>query len=666
MILKLRGKLFGGFGVAISALLVTSYLGYDGLETARSYFTEYRGAARQTQAVALAEAELTDARLAVERYASLPTKENLTSAEAALSDLGAGKDRMLKSFEQSPLLSELTVGARSLDTYISDFDEYRSATERAITTSMEMKSAGSGFVKLITQLIPIAVASGDAEIINLLVLVQQDFLVAGIMGERYTYTRQEDALQQVKVRYASAAENLKKLEKMSQSAEMLALTKQLQPALAATTGKFDELAAVLQNRQQQHTDIVERAGPAVSAAYQSVMDKVIAQQNEIGPKAQAGIDSTLSTTLTLAVIFTLLSSAVALFLGFSISRAIAAISACMRSVAAGDLTMKVFGSGRTDEIGEMASAVEVFQANGIEKERLERAQAATKEQQEAERRRMMSELADSFEQAVGGIISTVSDAAQEMQAAASTLSAAAEQTARQSSSVSSASEESSTNVQTVASATEQLAASVHEIGRRAEESSSMSHRAVGDTQTASERIAFLSSASQKIGDVLGMISEIAGQTNLLALNATIEAARAGEAGRGFAVVASEVKALAEQTSRATQEISGQIAEIQSATSASVDAIQNVGDTIAKLNGIASTIAAAVEEQNAATAEIARNVQQASAGTAEVSANITGVSRAAEETGAAASQVLGSASGLAKDAEMLKMEVARFIAQVRAA
>ncbi|MEH0074806.1 methyl-accepting chemotaxis protein, partial [Pannonibacter sp. Pt2] len=170
----------------------------------------------------------------------------------------------------------------------------------------------------------------------------------------------------------------------------------------------------------------------------------------------------------------------------------------------------------------------------------------------------------------------------------------------------------------------------------------------------------------KIGDVLGMISDIAGQTNLLALNATIEAARAGEAGKGFAVVATEVKALAEQTSRATQEISGQIAEIQAATNASVDAIGNVGETIATLNSIAATIAAAVEEQNAATSEIARNVQQASAGTVEVSSNITGVSRAAEETGAAASQVLGSASGLARDAETLKTEVARFIAQVRAA
>ena len=278
----------------------------------------------------------------------------------------------------------------------------------------------------------------------------------------------------------------------------------------------------------------------------------------------------------------------------------------------------------------------------------------------------MNDLADSFEQAVGGIVETVSTASREMQAAANTLSASAEQTSHQSTAVSAASEEAAVNVQTVAAATEQLAASVREIGRQAEESSTMSHRAVGDTQTASERIAFLSSASQKIGDVLSMISDIAGQTNLLALNATIEAARAGEAGKGFAVVATEVKALAEQTSRATQEISGQIAEIQAATNASVDAIQNVGDTIARLNGIAATIAAAVEEQNAAALEIARNVQQASAGTVEVSSNITGVSRAAEETGAAASEVLGSAGGLARDAETLKVEVARFIAQVRAA
>ncbi|MEH0071459.1 methyl-accepting chemotaxis protein [Pannonibacter sp. Pt2-lr] len=529
-----------------------------------------------------------------------------------------------------------------------------------------IQTANTEFNTLLSQIIADSITGQNAQVATAAVRAQEQFLLSRLYIARYGLTAGGSDLEQVKTRYAAAEEQLKAAADAPQSPELAQQTAGLLPAFGKVKAQGALFEASVKAADSKRMEILTQVGPATSAVYQAIEDKVLASQNEIGPKAQAGIDNTLSTTLTLAAIFTLVMSAIAVFLGTSIARAIKAITDCMRAVAAGDLTMKVFGSGRSDEIGEMAAAVEVFQANGIEKERLEREQAAVKDQQEAERRRIMNELADSFERAVGGIVDTVSAAAQEMQAAANTLSASAEETAQQSTAVSAASEEAAANVQTVASATEQLAASVNEIGRRAEESSSMSQRAVGDTQTASERIAFLSSASQKIGDVLGMISDIAGQTNLLALNATIEAARAGEAGKGFAVVATEVKALAEQTSRATQEISGQIAEIQAATNASVDAIGNVGETIATLNSIAATIAAAVEEQNAATSEIARNVQQASAGTVEVSSNITGVSRAAEETGAAASQVLGSASGLARDAETLKTEVARFIAQVRAA
>ncbi|TPQ47508.1 methyl-accepting chemotaxis protein, partial [Prosthecomicrobium hirschii] len=205
-----------------------------------------------------------------------------------------------------------------------------------------------------------------------------------------------------------------------------------------------------------------------------------------------------------------------------------------------------------------------------------------------------------------------------------------------------------------------------EIARQVEQSSDMSRRAVGDTESANEKVRRLAAAAQKIGDIVGMITNIAGQTNLLALNATIEAARAGEAGRGFAVVASEVKALAEQTAKATAEISTQIADIQTATGASVEAIRGVGETISTLNRIAGAIAASVEEQSAATAEIARNVQQASHGTATVSGNIAGVGKAARETGTAAAQVLDASSELARQAERLRGEVDGFTSRIRAA
>jgi methyl-accepting chemotaxis protein len=232
--------------------------------------------------------------------------------------------------------------------------------------------------------------------------------------------------------------------------------------------------------------------------------------------------------------------------------------------------------------------------------------------------------------------------------------------------VAAASEEASTNVQSVASATEELSSSISEIGRQVQESARMATDAVGQARSTNDRVSELSKAASRIGDVVELINTIAGQTNLLALNATIEAARAGEAGRGFAVVASEVKALAEQTAKATGEIGQQISGIQSATQVSVNAIRDISGTIEKLSEISSTIAAAVEEQGAATQEISRNVQQAALGTTQVSAHITDVRQGASETGSASAEVLSAAQSLSGDSNRLKLEVGKFLDSVRAA
>ncbi|MBC7580322.1 MAG: methyl-accepting chemotaxis protein, partial [Tardiphaga sp.] len=249
---------------------------------------------------------------------------------------------------------------------------------------------------------------------------------------------------------------------------------------------------------------------------------------------------------------------------------------------------------------------------------------------------------------------------------AGTLTATAERSEQLTTLVAAASEEASTNVQSVASATEEMASSVNEISRQVQDSARIASEAVVQAQTTNDRVAELAKAAARIGDVVELINTIAGQTNLLALNATIEAARAGEAGRGFAVVASEVKALAEQTARATGEISQQINGIQAATRESVNAIREIGDTIGRMSEIASTIASAVEEQGAATQEISRNVQQAAQGTQQVSANITDVQRGASETGSASSKVLTAAKSLSGESARLKLEVSKFLSSVRAA
>ncbi|MGL4290293.1 MAG: methyl-accepting chemotaxis protein [Phreatobacter sp.] len=351
---------------------------------------------------------------------------------------------------------------------------------------------------------------------------------------------------------------------------------------------------------------------------------------------------------------------------FGIARPIRSIVAILQRLAGGDYATAVTGTERRDEVGEVAKAALVFKDNGLDKIRLEQEQERAKAQSEADKRVAMAELADGFERAVGGIVNAVSSAATELQAAAQTMTASAEETSAQSLAVASASEEASTNVQTVATAAEELSISVQEISRQVSESASIATQAAGDADGTAEKMRRLSVAAQKIGDIVGLISNIAGQTNLLALNATIEAARAGEAGKGFAVVASEVKALADQTAKATAEISAQVADIQASTTESEAAIQGITGVIRRINDTASSIAAAVEEQGAATQEIARNVAQASAGTSEVSSNIAGVTQAAAESSAASSQVLSSASDLSRQSEMLRGELHKFLENVRAA
>jgi methyl-accepting chemotaxis protein len=342
------------------------------------------------------------------------------------------------------------------------------------------------------------------------------------------------------------------------------------------------------------------------------------------------------------------------------------LNGTMRVIADGKLETDVVYTTRNDEIGDMAKALLVFKENGLRIRRMEEEQKASEQADARRRKQEMSKLADEFEHAVGEIVDAVASASTELEASANTLTHSATRAQEVTTTVAAASEQASANVQSVASATEELSTSVNEIGRQVQESARMAGEAVGQARNTMNQVGELSRASTRIGDVVELINTIAGQTNLLALNATIEAARAGDAGRGFAVVASEVKALAEQTARATGEIGQQITSIQAATQESVIAIKNISGTIERLSEISSTIAAAVEEQGAATQEIARNVQQASQGTQQVSSNIVDVQRGATETGGASSQVLSSAQSLSADSNRLKAQVQSFLSTVRAA
>ena len=365
------------------------------------------------------------------------------------------------------------------------------------------------------------------------------------------------------------------------------------------------------------------------------------------------------------VLVLVVSSLTALGLIRHISRPLAAMTGAMLRLAGKDMAATIPCIGRHDEIGSIASAVQVFKENMI-------AAAQSVREQEAEQRGKvqradrLNALVSGFEIKITEMVGMLAAASTEMEATARAMTTTADQTNQQASVVASAAEVAGTGVQTVAVAAEQLSSSITEISRQVMQSARVSEKAVADVRRTDVVVRALAEGAKKIGDIVGLITNIASQTNLLALNATIEAARAGDAGKGFAVVASEVKSLAQQTAKATDEIGTQISQVQAATTEAVEAIRGISSVIEEIGAIATMIAAAVEEQGAATAEIARNVQQTAASTQTVTSNIAGVSQAANETGAAASQVLEAASGLSRQANGLSNEVSEFVTSVRAA
>ena len=405
----------------------------------------------------------------------------------------------------------------------------------------------------------------------------------------------------------------------------------------------------------------------------AAIDEVIAlsalASEEAARLAESAQRSSLRTLMLNAFLmaFSLALASVTLWMVISrVVRSLGQITAAMGKIAGGETSVVVPCTTRRDEMGSMARALLVFKENAVKVLGMQAEREALEKTAREERAAAMAQLADAFEGAVGEIVETVSSASTQLEASAGTLSTTAERAQELTTMVAAASEEASTNVQSVASASEEMASSVNEIGRQVQELARIAGEAVAQARKTHHRVNELSEASRRIGDVVELINTVASQTNLLALNATIEAARAGEAGRGFAVVATEVKALAEQTAKATEEIRRQISDIQNATQDSVSAIEEIGVTIGRISEISSTIASAVEEQGAATQEVARNVQQAAQGTQQVASNITDVQRGADATGAASSQVLTFAQSLSQESSRLKSEVGRFLEMVRAA
>ncbi|RKQ70277.1 methyl-accepting chemotaxis protein [Oceanibaculum indicum] len=533
-----------------------------------------------------------------------------------------------------------------------------------LVLSSEVTIADNSFI--ITRLM-----EKDVSMLRALLSIQGEAnLLAGVLAAASNESRTAE-IDALSGRFAGASSRvnayLEELQNGGQDVAMLASTVNMLIEYGTADGNLFDL-------RRQELALGEKASEALAAgkvqatALQFAVDALVDEASGKIEDAKAATNDVImaSTTAMLVIVGASIIGAVLLgwlYVGRAVVGRLMRLTTAMESISQGDLTAEIPNSGR-DEIARMADALAVFRDNAVALEESRAAADQERRQAAEERRKMMYQLADDFEAKIGDVVKAVATAASGLKTSAESMAHTAEETRTQATTVAAASEQASSNVQTVGVAAEELSSSISEIGRQVSESATIAQRAVSAAQRTNGTVQELMKAAQQVGEVVQLIRGIAEQTNLLALNATIEAARAGEAGKGFAVVASEVKNLANQTGKATEDVSGQIEVMQGTTEEAVGAITEIASIISEINEIATVIASAVEEQNAATQEIARNVQQAASGTQEVSSNIVGVSTAAELSGTTAHEVLNSANDLMSQSERLRNQVDQFLTQVR--
>jgi methyl-accepting chemotaxis protein len=662
--LRIRGRLYGGFGALVlfcAALAGFAVWQLSGIHNEVGSMTiQSKNAIRVGQI----SAELQAIRRAILRYNFDHDEASYAEAEKRLTDTSEFLDLAIKetrSEERRAIYKEVQKDVAELKlkrVALGDaVKQLVAGTDLLFTDGDKMAADVQKFVE----------AAQKAEFSHLANVLESKVLLVRVANWRLLATRDPKGVATFKTNAGKAEQQISELEKNSLPQDLAALLMPVKAGVAKYSQAFEKASTNLLLGDELYYK-------AVTPLTKSAVDKIENLRSSIEMafgnttnETNDRISSTITMQEVVAGAVLLIGLLIAFFIARGIIGPLSGLTSAMKELAGGNFGAVLPGLDRKDEVGDMAQAVETFKVKAAEKARDE-AEAKVKQDLVAAKQRKadMIKLADDFENAVGEIVDTVSSASTELEASASTLTSTAERAQGLTTMVAAASEEASTNVQSVASATEEMSSSVNEISRQVQDSARMAGEAVDQARKTNDRVSELSKAAARIGDVVELINTIAGQTNLLALNATIEAARAGEAGRGFAVVASEVKALAEQTAKATGEIGQQISGIQAATQESVNAIKEISGTIEKLSEISSTIAAAVEEQGAATQEISRNVQQAAQGTQQVSAHITDVQRGASETGSASSQVLSAAKSLSGDSNRLKLEVGKFLDTVRAA
>ena len=664
--LRIGTRIWIGFAVVLGLLLITGGVGFLSLTGANSSFGDYRNLALAANAVGRVQANMLMTRLNVKNFIIHGTQaeaEHVRHYEELTAALIEDALELVEDDTHIQVLQKVQADIADYTAHFEDVVDHQAQRDQIVNG--ELNVVGPQIESRLTEIMESAFQADDAEAAVYAGQVLRHLLLGRLYVMRFLVDNDDAAYQRVEREFQALDDAAETLRSSLQNPERHQMAVDVEEMVKSYEASFEEVYGVIIRRNGIIADQLDFLGEEIAELVEEFNLSIKSEQNSLGQHATDAIKSAELLMAIFAGIALLVGASSAFLIGTGITRPVVAITAVMRKLADGDTTVTIPGRDHKDEVGEMASAVNVFKENMIRNAQMAE-EAARDQAARNTRAETVDRLTADFDSMVSEMLNTVSAASTEIENTANGLAGTAEETSAQATAVAAAAEQATGNVQTVASAAEELGASIEEINRQVHLQGQMAQQAVDVANESASHVQGLAEEAQKIGEVVELITTIAEQTNLLALNATIEAARAGDAGKGFAVVASEVKSLANQTAKATEDITGQIKAIQDRTDATVKSMSSINEKIVAVTDVSSAVAAAVEEQNTATQEIGRNVQEAATGTQEVTSNIHGVDEAARETGGAAADMLSASGELAQQAEGLKVAVQSFLADVKAA